>query len=275
MVSPNSKRCTNSRCDCSESRRCCSQLRCSGLQPRRVLRTIGQQHPGDDAHDDGRQRLDQEQPLPALQAEPPVHRQQPRRHRRPDDQRDHAGRLEDSHHARAVIGREPPGQVQHDARIEARFGQAQQEADAVEAPVVPDEGGQAGDDAPGEQDAGDPFARADPVQDQVAGDFRQEVADEEHAGAKSEHGLGEAERVLHRQLGEAHVHAIEVGAEIAQHEHRHQAPGDALYGLMLQRLELRTDGSRSAASHDVPPDSWCSEARDRSRINTIGQMVRA
>ena len=62
---------------------------------------------------------------------------------------------------------------------------------------------------------------------------------------KSEHGLGEVERVLHRQLGKADVHAIEVGAEIAQHEHRDQAPGDALYGLMLQRFELRTDGSRS------------------------------
>ena len=31
MVSPNSNRCTDSRCDCSESRRCCSQVRCSGL----------------------------------------------------------------------------------------------------------------------------------------------------------------------------------------------------------------------------------------------------
>ena len=251
MVSPSSKRCTDSRCDSSEVKALLQPAPLIGPEPRRVLRSIGQQHPGDDRHDDGRQRLDQKQPLPALQAEPPVHRQQPRRDRRPDDQRDHAGRLEDSHHARAVIGREPPGQVQNDARIKPRFGQAQQEADAIEAPVVPNEGSQAGDDAPGEQDAGDPFARANSVQDEVAGDFREEVADKEHTCTKSEHGFGEVERVLHRQLGEAHVHAIEIGAEIAEHEHRGQAPGDTLYGLTLQRLKLRTGGSRSHTSHDV------------------------
>ena len=254
MVSPNSKRCTDSRCDCSEFEALLQPGPLLGPQPCRVLRTIGQQHPGDDAHDDGRQCLDQEQPLPALQAERPVQRQQPRRHRRPDDQRDHAGRLEDSHHARAVIGREPPGQVQHDARIEARFGQAEHEADAVEGPVVPDEGGEGRDDAPGEQDAGDPLARADTVQDQVAGDLREEVADEEHPGAEAEHRLREVERVLHRQFREADVHAIQVGAEIAQHEHRDQAPGDPVNGLVLQRFDLRSDGSRSGISHDVPPD---------------------
>ena len=161
-----------------------------------------------------------------------------RRHRRPDDQRDHAGRLEDAHHAGTVVGWEPPGQIQHDPRVEARFGQAEQEADAVEAPVVPDEGGQAGDDAPGEQDARDPLARADAVQDQVAGDFREKIADEEDAGAKSEHRLGETQRVLHRQLGEADVHAIEIGAEITEHQQRQQPPGDPPDRLLLQRVEL-------------------------------------
>ena len=72
-----------------------------------------------------------------------------------------------------------------------------------------------------------------------------------HTGAESEHGFGEVERVLHRQLGEAYVHAIEVGAEVAEHEHRDQAPGDTLYGFMFQRFKLRTDGSRSHTSHDV------------------------
>ena len=85
------------------------------------------------------------------------------------------------------------------------------------------------------------------VQDQVAGDFRKKVADEEHAGAKSEHRLGKPESVLHRQFGEPHVHAIEVGTEIAQHEHRHQAPGDSPDGLMLQGIELLRGGGRRSA----------------------------
>ena len=89
------------------------------------------------------------------------------------------------------------------------------------------------------------------VQDQVAGDFRKEVADEEHAGAKSEHRLGKAERVLHRQFGEADIHAIEIGAEVAQHEHRHQTPGDLPDGLMLQRIDLRTGGCGGLRCHDV------------------------
>ena len=37
------------------------------LQPRRVRRPIGQQLPGHEAHDDRRQTLDDEQPLPTLQ----------------------------------------------------------------------------------------------------------------------------------------------------------------------------------------------------------------
>jgi hypothetical protein len=68
--------------------------------------------------------------------------------------------------------------------------------------------------------------------------FREKVADEEDAGAKPEYRVAHAKRVLHRQLGEAHIHAIKVGAEVPQHQHRHQPPRDLPYGRMLQRLDL-------------------------------------
>ena len=52
--------------------------------------------------------------------------------------------------------------------------------------VTGDESGRRGDDAPGEQDARDPAPGAHLGQDQIAGDFEQEIADEEDAAADAE-----------------------------------------------------------------------------------------
>ena len=59
------------------------------------------------------------------------------------------------------------------------------QAHGVELARGADERGAAGDDAPGDEDAADPDAGADLVEDEVAGDFEEEVAEEEDAGAEA------------------------------------------------------------------------------------------
>ncbi|MNT22398.1 hypothetical protein D3C72_1577790 [compost metagenome] len=68
---------------------------------------------------------------------------------------------------------------------------------------------------------------------QVAGHFEQEVADEEQPGAEAEYGFRELQVLGHLQLGEAHVHAIEVGDHVAEHQERHDAPEHLLVGAFL------------------------------------------
>ncbi|MNL50939.1 hypothetical protein D3C87_1739990 [compost metagenome] len=87
-----------------------------------------------------------------------------------------------------------------------------------------DEGEQGGDDAPGDHDARDPDPRTDLVQDDVAGDFAEEVADEEHARAESIDCFAKGEIVHHLQLGKAYIDSIQIGAQVTQHQKGHQAP---------------------------------------------------
>src|SRR5262249_42645191 len=110
------------------------------------------------------------------------------------------------------------------AGIEAGLGQPQEYAVAVEAPFVPDKGGQSRNDTPGEEDAGDPSARTDLVEEQVAGNFSQKVAEEKQTGSEAEHRIGEMQMTDHLRRGHADIRAIQISAEIAEHQQRHQSP---------------------------------------------------
>ena len=58
------------------------------------------------------------------------------------------------------------------------------------------------------------------------GTSKQEIGEEEHAGAEAEHRVGDADVGVHRQLGEADVDPVEIGDEVAEHEKRHETPSD-------------------------------------------------
>ena len=72
-----------------------------------------------------------------------------------------------------------------------------------------------------------PAPRSHAVEDDVARDFEEEVPDEEDAGAQAVHRLAEAQRAQHLQLGEADVHAIEVGGAVAAEQEGDEALSDA------------------------------------------------
>ncbi|MNN08620.1 hypothetical protein D3C81_1214810 [compost metagenome] len=110
--------------------------------------------------------------------------------RRADQPGQRHGGGEQGIHLAAAVGREPVGQIEDDARVEPGFGDPQQEAHDVEGHRCAHQGHGRGDDAPGDHDACDPQPCADAMEDQVAGDFHEEVGNEEDPCAKAVDGFG-------------------------------------------------------------------------------------
>ena len=76
-------------------------------------------------------------------------------------------------------------------------------------------------------DARDALAHANARRQHVRRDLEQEVADEEDAGAEAVDDIGELQRLLHLQLGEADVDAIDDRDDVDQEEQRQVAQRDA------------------------------------------------
>ena len=198
-----------------------------GPQPGRLGGAVVEVAPHEDAAQDGRHGLDQEQPLPVLQPGGAVEDRHDRtRERRADRVGDRDGGHEEAHGAGALAGREPVGEVEDHAGEEAGLRHAQQEAHGVEAHGAGHEQRAGRDDPPRDHDARDPLARAELVQREVAGDLEEEVGDEEDAGAEAVDGAGEAEVGLEPVLGEGHVHPIQVGDDVEAQQDRYEADRD-------------------------------------------------
>ena len=80
-----------------------------------------------------------------------------------------------------------------------------------------------GNDAPGDHDPGDPRTGPETLQQDVAGDFEEEIPDEEDAGPDSEGGVAQGQVLEHLQLGKADVHPVQVRENVAQEQKRNQA----------------------------------------------------
>src|SRR6185312_10414228 len=109
-----------------------------------------------------------------------------------DRRAEHGGQRDRGHEpaddASAIDRREPQGEVEDDAREEAGFGGAKQDADDVEAGLTGDGGHQTGQDAPGQHDPGDPLARAEPLEREVRWHLEDEIAEEEDPSAEAKGG---------------------------------------------------------------------------------------
>jgi hypothetical protein len=126
-------------------------------EPTGVLGPVVEKFERDHAEDDRRQALDDEQPMPALQAEQSMHLEQRARDRASDHGGKRHRRHEQRDDARAFPRRKPISEIEDDAREEAGFGDAQQEAQRIEAPLAADKGD--GDQAPADHDARSRCAR--------------------------------------------------------------------------------------------------------------------
>ena len=71
-------------------------------------------------------------------------------------------------------------------------------------------------EAPGHQNARDPDARADPVKNEIARHFEEEVPDEEDAGAQTEGARREPDVRVHGERRVTDVHAVEERHDVEQ-----------------------------------------------------------
>src|SRR5215831_5936944 len=198
------------------------------LEPACFLRAICQVCKDYEARDEGRKTFHDEHPLPALEAPKPVpgNAQDPTGEGRANQRRDRHGHHEHADDAGANFGGKPIGQIENDSRKEAGLGDAENESQCIETGVVPDERMADRQNAPGDHDARDPDARADFLQNEVAGHFEKEIAEEEDACAKAKRRRREADVLVHRQGGEADVDPIQIGQEIAPDQKGNESTRD-------------------------------------------------
>ena len=84
-----------------------------------------------------------------------------------------------------------------------------------------------GNKSPGDHDAREPFASAPALDDEAAGNLKEQVADKEDAGAEAEDTVTEVEVVRHFEGGVADVDAVEKRDDEKGEEKRQEAPRDA------------------------------------------------
>jgi hypothetical protein len=104
-----------------------------------------------------------------------------------------------------------------------------------------DEHERGGDDAPGHHDPGQPPLRPDPVQQQIARDFEDRVADKEKPSAEGVRGPADTEVGLKLFLGEGDIASVEERNHIHQQQEWDQSFED-LPVCVLAQLEATLGG---------------------------------
>jgi hypothetical protein len=91
---------------------------------------------------------------------------------------------------------------------------------------------------PDDHDPGNPDTGSDPLQDQVAGDFKQKIANEEKTGTQtvntSEYGIINAQHLPELQFCKTNVNTVDVCNDIAKEKKGNQPPGD--FGINSRRI---------------------------------------
>ena len=87
------------------------------------------------------------------------------------------------------------------------------------------------DDSPADEDAGNPYPGTDPLEDHVARDLEDEVADEEDARQEPEDLCRKAEGTIHLKGCIPEIHPVEERDDIEDKKERKQAAGYFPYGL--------------------------------------------
>jgi hypothetical protein len=103
--------------------------------------------------------------------------------------------------------------------------------------------------APDDQDARNPDAGADSVQQQITRDLEQEVAKKENTADQSELLAGDSQVLIHRQGGKSDVGAIEVANEVKHKDKRDDLP---LYLLNRSGFDGCPIGSCFVSSEHLP-----------------------
>src|ERR1700730_10955631 len=134
-----------------------------------------------------------------------------------------------------MAARKPIREVKDHTWKESSLRDAEQEAYNREACLAGDHGGQARQDSPGDHDPRDPNPGADLFKDHVARHLEDEIAPVEHADRKPEGPGRHIEIAAHRESGEAHIDAIDVGKNVRKNRKWEQAQVDFAHRRSFER----------------------------------------
>ena len=137
--------------------------------------------------------------------------QEEARNRRPQDRHRRVGRQEQCERPRLLALGKPTGQIQDDSREITCFSQPQKKAQNVQLMDSVHEAGQRRYNSPANQYSSDPDPRSDFMQEQIAGDFKDEVAEKENPEDQSELLAGDGQLSVHGQRRKPNIVAIEYG----------------------------------------------------------------
>lgn len=244
-------------------------------QPVRVIGTVRQVEIGDDAADDCRDALQDEHPAPSRHAEPVDVVHDPGGDRGPDDVGSGQCGHEQGKRTCLLPRPKPVGNVEDDPGEKARLRHAQKKAEKVEVHGVLRPCRDDHDQPPAHDDAGDPDAGADPVHQDIAGNFKQKVPDEKDAGHETEHLGRQSQRLVHLQGGVAQVDPVQKRDDVEEKNKgddspHHLADGPLADGWLHGLFLLHWDSSFPLFRREPA-------ASDRSARTgrTVGSLPRA
>src|SRR5712692_8241973 len=119
---------------------------------------------------------------------------------------------------RSLLLTKPIGQIQNDSRKKPSFGYSEQKTNDVKLSDALHETGGHSHNAPAEQNAGDPDACSDLMQQEIARNFKDDIADEENPGYEPKLLAGDSQFLVHRQGGKPNVDAVEKGHDVKNEE---------------------------------------------------------
>ena len=193
-------------------------------EPACILRSINDHIKRDQAEDDGRQTLDQEQPPPPGKAEDAVHLEKGDGDRPTNDCRCRDRDEKPGQRASAILGREPKREIVNYAGEEARLGRSFDEADGAEGggPGYESLGG--GPEPPADHDACQPAARAVTIHCERAGNGNENVAKVEDTCRAAELRRGQPQVPVHTQSRKGDVGSVHVVDEGRKGQEWQEAP---------------------------------------------------
>src|SRR5579864_4509973 len=167
-------------------------------QPIGLPRPVGEIKDRDDAKDNRGNAFENEQPSPAAQSKP-GDAQQIAGERRADHERERIRGTKTRDRLGAILVSEPVRQIDDHRWKEAGLGRSNEKAHQIELPGGVYEGHQHRQQPPGNENARNPAASAPAFGDQGAGNFQQEITDEENSGSEADDVVAEAQVVWHLQ----------------------------------------------------------------------------
>src|SRR3954469_20184105 len=197
-------------------------------EPFRVTRPIRHHCQEHETKEDRRHPLDDEKPLPALQATKSIHLEDRRREWCADRQRNRNSNHEGSDDPSPVLQRKPIRQVEDHARKEPRLRNPQQKANYDKARGTLHEHHTGRDCSPRDHNTRDPPPSPRLLQHEVARDLEDEIAEEEDAGSKSINIRRNAEINIHLDCSKANIDPIDVRQDVGDEQDRHQAQKNLL-----------------------------------------------